>query len=144
MSLGAWAAQRQGEKPAERLLEQMPRSETDHGAKVPLPFADRKAIKDKHSNKEINKAIAKAPVKKVQIKDLYAIQHSVKPERVREYIRNPETIPGKRHPEAHTPTDHPVVIRQGGKSYLWDGHHRVTARILRGKTDTNARVVDLG
>lgn len=36
------------------------------------------------------------------------------------------------------------AVEKGGKFYIWDGHHRVTAFKLAGKTHINARVIHMG
>jgi hypothetical protein len=143
VSAASWASRRANNADAERRLSRMPVSETGRGAAVPFPFADRKVIHDRHSNREINEAISASGIRRVRLDSLHAIQHSVKPDRVDQYIRDPALRPpGDLHDRAHTPVDHPVVIRQDGKNYLWDGHHRATAKKLRGDKDVDARFVD--
>jgi hypothetical protein len=143
VSADAWAARRKSMDEAERRLAQMPVSSTRRGAAVPFPFVDRKVIHDAHTNEEINAAIAAAPVVDVPLRGLYSIQHSVKPDRVDQYIKDPGMRPpGDVHDTARTPTDHPIIVQQGGKKYIWDGNHRSTASYLRGEKTIKARLVD--
>jgi hypothetical protein len=143
VSAADWAKRRAGVARAERRLAALPTSETGHGAAVPWPYVDRKEVHSSHSNEQINARIADAPVEDVPLDSLHAIQHSVKPARVEQYVRDPAMKPpGELHDKARTPTDHPVVIKQGGKNILWDGHHRSTASYLRGDKTIRARVVD--
>jgi hypothetical protein len=138
-----WAAKKVSMQQAQRKLALMPKSETGRGAAVPFPFADRKVIHEAHSNEEINSAIKKAPVVDIPLQGLRAIQHSVKPHRVDQYLRDPGLRPpGDLHNKARTPVDHPIIIQQGGKRYIWDGHHRTTASKLRGDKSVKARLVD--
>lgn len=143
MSLAKWARSKtRGE--AKEKLHELPISETARGKAVPFPFADKSAYKAKFSNQEINQAIASAPKKRVSLTGLHAIQHSVREERVADYIDHPDEIPeGQRHPEHRGPIDVPVVIQYDGERYIHDGHHRSTAAKLSGEKDIVARFVDL-
>lgn len=144
MTVGAWAARKVGKASAERRLARLPTSSTGRGDAVPFPFVDRAAIKDKHSNEEINAAIERAPVVDVKLSELHAIQHSVKPARVAQYIEDPALRPpADLHPQARTPVDHPVVLEVDGKKILWDGHHRSTAASLEGRKTIKARLAKL-
>jgi hypothetical protein len=143
VSAAAWAKGRVSRDEAEQRLARMPESSTGHGVAVPFPYTDRAAYKDKHSNEEINRRIHSAPVVRVPLRGLHAIQHSVKYGRVLEYLRGEVgDRKGEVNPKSKTPVDHPIVIQQGGKRYLHDGHHRATAALLRGKTSIKARLVD--
>lgn len=143
MSAARWAERRVKTRVAEERLARMPASATKRGAVVPFPFVDRKVIHDKHSNEEINRRISASPVEDVELRALHSIQHSVKPGRVDQYLKDPGMqAPGALHDAAKTPVDYPVVIKQGGKLILWDGNHRSTASYLRGDKTIRARVVD--
>lgn len=147
MSAEQWADRRKETARAMDALARLPESETKHGSAVAWPFADRKEYQEHFDNKTINRAIRKAPVVRVPIGpgDLHSIQHSVKPKRVAQYIEDPGLRPpGDLHPKAKTPTDHPVVVEYGGKRYLHDGNHRLTAMLLRGKKEADVRLVKLG
>jgi hypothetical protein len=143
VSAALWAEKRGERQLAERALARLGPSSTGKGDQVPFPFADRKIIKDRHTDAEINAGIKRAPVVDVRLDGLRAIQHSVKPSRVEQYIGNPSLRPpGDLHTRAGTPTDFPVVIRQDGVEYTWDGHHRCTAAKLSGAKTVKARLVD--
>jgi hypothetical protein len=144
MSAAGWAKSRAALARAKRHLAALPESSTGHGAAVPFPVADRKKYRAGHDNKTVNAAIAKAPVERVPLAGLHAIQHSVKPERVLQYLEDPhQAALGQKHPRAGTPTDYPIVVQQGGERYVHDGHHRATAQWLLGKRTVEARLVDL-
>lgn len=145
MSLAAWAHSKDpAVDDAKQKLAAIPMSETGHGAQVPFPFANKNEIKSKFSNREINHAIRKASVTKISLKGLHSIQHSVHPKHVEEYIDHPNLIPkGQQHASAKVPVDHPTVIEYGGKRYLWDGNHRLTAKVLLGERDADVRLVKL-
>lgn len=141
--MGSWAHRKLSAATAEKLLAQAPESPTGHGVAVPFPFENRAAYKAKHTNKEINARIETAPIEDVRLDEIHAIQHSVKPNRVAEYIHHDGGRQlGEKHPAAGTPVDQPIVIVSGGKKYLHDGHHRATAAALRGEKTVKARVVD--
>jgi hypothetical protein len=143
VSLAAWADRKAATGDAEERLARLPTSSTKKGAAVPFPFVDRKVIHDAHTDSEINARISKAPVVDVPLKGLRSIQHSVKPDRVHQYLEDPGLRPpGDVHSKAGTPVDHPIVIVQGGQRILWDGNHRSTASYLRGDKTIRARVVD--
>jgi hypothetical protein len=139
-----WSRRRREVDTASERLGKLPVSETRHGAAVPFPYRDRGAYKAGHTNKEINRRIQTAPVERVPLRGLHAIQHSVKPRRVEQYIRDPELRGhGDKHPGAGTPTDYPIVIQQDGVRYIHDGHHRLTAKELEGKGYARVRLVHL-
>lgn len=142
--LSTWARARDPNRAKAHLrLEQLPESETGKGKAVPFPYLDRSAYKSKHSNREINKAISKAPIRSVPLDQLHAIQHSVKVHRVAEYIDHPHIIPkGTKSPKHGGLVDYPIVIKQDDHLYLHDGHHRCTAALLMGKKTIDARFVD--
>jgi hypothetical protein len=90
---------------------------------------------------EMHRLIKKAPVERVLLKGLVSNgQESVRTDQVAHYISN-KGDKGTRHGKAST--DHPIVVRVGGKEVVFDGHHRVTAAMLRGEKDIRARHVDL-
>ena len=121
-----------------------PESETGKGLAVPLPFADKAEYHQGLTNRQINHAIRAAPVEKRPIEGLHAIQHSVQRDRVEQYVEDPNLVePGALNPKSKTPIDHPVEVERFGKRWLHDGHHRVTAEILKGKKEASFRVVRL-
>jgi hypothetical protein len=137
MSLAEWAAASDVSRARAR-LDALP--DEPRGKRVPLPYADRAPVKKRHDAKQINDAIRAAPVRQVAVEGLHAIQHSVNPDQVLRYLRDParaSTMPGT------VPRDVPIVLVDRGKRYLWDGHHRTVARMLEGADSIRARLVDL-
>lgn len=123
----------------------MPESPTKHGKLVPFPYKDAKQtyLKD-FSNKEINAAIESAPIRRVALKGLHAIQHSVKVQRLEDYIAHPDIIPpGQRHPSHRGKIDEPIVVQYKRVRYIHDGHHRLTAEMLKGATHDDVRFANL-
>ena len=144
MNARAWADKRAMRDRALVELGRLPDSETGHGAAVPFPFVDRGTYHQGLGNKEINRAIREAPVAEVPLDGLKAIQHSVKKDRVAQYIENPHIMkPGELNPESKTPIDYPVVMERDGVRYIHDGHHRLTAEKLQGKQVGKVRLVKL-
>ncbi len=107
-----------------------------------LPYTDRVAYKQDFTDREINDAIRKAAIETIPIQGLRAIQHSVRPERVRQYIDNPNLSAGEKS-EAGTPADVPVVVQYQGNRYIHDGHHRIVAAKLLGDHAIKARLAKL-
>lgn len=144
MTLATWAARRDPKVDrAKATLASMPIASSGHGAAVPWPFLDRSFIKSKHSNREINAAIRKAPIVKMDLDDLEAIQHSVKAPHVAWYLEHPDAREvGHMNPKSKTPDDYPIVIQQDGKRAIWDGHHRLTALHLLGRNSAEVRFVN--
>lgn len=144
VTLAAWARAQTTQSDAYKALDNLPESETLRGAAVPFPYADKTAYKSQHTNREINRAIENAPVERVPLNELHAIQHSVKADRVAQYIAHPDAVPaGTRDPKHGGLIDKPIVVVSGGVLYLHDGHHRATAAKLRGEQTIEARVADL-
>jgi hypothetical protein len=143
--LASWAhARHPGRSEAKEKIERAPLSSTAHGKVVPFPYADKEEYKKDFSNSEINQAIDSAPKRSIPIAGLHAIQHSVKADRVQEYIDHPNIVPeGQRHPVHRGVVDVPIIIQYKGKRYIHDGHHRTTGEMLLGKKDILARFVDL-
>lgn len=83
-----------------------------------------------------------AAVLRVPIKGLIATQPTVRRDHVRTFIENPDVVmPGQRSLTGQH-EDKPVLYAKGGKAYILDGHHRLTARAMMGYPDTMARVID--
>ena len=144
MSLVAWADEKVGTAGALVRLAEMP--EAAHGRAVPWPFLDKAGIKAAASNRRINSLInAPAPLRRVRLDELHAIQHSVNADRVKQYILDPAMVPhGARSSRHRGLVDYPIVIRHAGALAIWDGHHRLVADMLRGKETAVVRFVDLG
>src|SRR5277367_6686128 len=92
--LGSWVTRRDPDRGnAQDKLAHLPLSETLHGKAVPFPFADKHAYKKHFSNQQINAAIESASKVDVPLDDLHAIQHSIKDDRVSEYLHyDPEKL----------------------------------------------------
>lgn len=146
VDLSRWAARRSAEDrriAAKAQLARLPTSLTRHGVAHGFPVVNKNVYKSKHSNREINDAIDAAPVKPVPLDQIHAIQYSVKPARVVTFIDRPDAVPpGTTDPKHEGIVDAPIVIKQDGKMYLHDGHHRATAAKLLGDRDIKARLVD--
>jgi len=74
---------------------------------------------------------AKLPVKTVQLKDLHSMQDRVDPAKV------------KAIGEHGTGGNLAVVVRHDGREYIADGHHRLAADWLAGKTEAEVHHKDL-
>jgi len=137
--LSSWA--RTKAKPQASVLLR-PSDRHEGAVEHPFPVADRAAYKAAvgMGNGELNARIREAPVASVPLQGLVAIQHTVQPARVQEYIDDPLRIPTRRGP---VPTDVPIVVKAAGVTYIHDGHHRITSSLLRGDANMKARFVDL-
>lgn len=140
--LRAWAAKRAD--PVSARLAGLEPGRYPGTVAVPLPRIEHGAYKALIQGAGIPKRVEAAPVVRVPIGELTAIQGSVNAERLQRHLEDPRLIPkGARTPSSGMLKDRPVVVRLGDKSYLHDGHHRVLAAMLRGERDIKARVVDL-
>lgn len=114
---------------------------------VPFPYVDRDALyKREFDPGYVHQRIEAAAdhVVDFPLDWLVAIQHSVEPARVVEYILNPRLMEaGMRHPNHKGLVDHPVVVRVHGVNACYDGHHRATAARLLGDRTIPVRLVDL-
>jgi hypothetical protein len=85
-----------------------------------------------------------APIALVNLHDLHAIQDSVNRERLSQHMSDPKMVPEGSRAAGHGGlVDRPVVVRKGGKMFIHDGHHRLTAALLRGQSTAKVRFVDL-
>lgn len=144
--LAKWArTQSPSVKAALRKVDELPDVGGKSGMKgVPFPFKDRSPIKERFTNREINDAIERAPIERVPLAGLHAIQRTVLPARVAAYVRDPDAIPPGHSSKVHGgPVDLPIVVRHAGIDHLWDGHHRATASSLTGNTTILARYARL-
>lgn len=130
---------------AKSCADALPMADNHKGKAVPFPYLDRAAYKEHFTNRQINEAIEKAPIKSVPLTGLHAIQHSVKASKVKDYISEPDAVPkGARDPKHKGLVDYPIVIEWDGKRFIHDGHHRLTALKLSGKKAAKMRLVSLG
>lgn len=111
---------------------------------APIPVGEDSPYDKVIGHKSLQRRIASAPIQKVPVGRLVTNgQKSVRVDQVAHYISN-RGASGTRHGrESIHPTDHPIVVRVGGRDVTYDGHHRVTAAILRGDRSIDARYVDL-
>jgi hypothetical protein len=113
-------------------------------ARVPFPVVDREAYLKAVRGKGIADRVEKAPIKRVPLRSLKAIQKTVNAERLAEHVADPNLIPedARKHGSGML-TSKPVIVKLAGELHLHDGHHRATAALLRGEDSIKARVVDL-
>lgn len=146
-ALKAWSCSKSPKlAEAKRQLDAMPAASTGRGVEVPFPYADRSGYKNDpaRSNTEMKELIDNAPVKKVPLEGLHAIQHSVQPRQVLSYVREPDMVPPGARDQFHGgPIDLPIIVHKKGTRYIYDGHHRITAAKLTGRSTVEARYVDL-
>lgn len=147
MSLGRWAervAKADVRAQAQDELRDLPTSDRGYGTEVPFPYAEREAYKQGLSNRGVREAIESAPITRIPIQNLNAIQRTIRARTVREYIEDPDLVPeGTRHARHKGLVDLPIVVQRGGIRYIHDGHHRLTAAKLRGEDAATVRLVDL-
>jgi hypothetical protein len=150
LSLATWASGKRDDRVAEakarlKTLKPWKKDPATGLTRVrhPFPVGDRDTYRQGYTTKEIKALIEKAPIKKVPIKDLTAIQHSVIPGRVAQYIDDPRLLERGARKEHGGLVDRPIVIERGGKKWLYDGHHRATAAALLDAPEIDARYVTL-
>lgn len=89
----------------------------------PFPYARKPVVPDKlHGN---------AVVTRVSLGAITGTQRSVTEHGVRRYLRDSDD------------EELPLVYRMGDALFIADGHHRLTAALLRGKRDALVRLVDI-
>jgi hypothetical protein len=144
VGLADWATEPPDEAEARARLKALPPS-PDHAGRVlvPLPYRSRENWKAVFSNHEINQAIRDAPERTVPVWGLKAIQKSVDPAIVMSYVRGRRRGDDDVHPKTGVPNDLPIVVSYRKERYVFDGHHRITATIVGGGSEVNARWVDL-
>ena len=143
-TLKQWAGSESSSDAAERRIAAMLPGESAGTVKVPFPVMDRKAYLTLVRGAGVSQATHKAPLAKIPLKGLTAIQKTVNRERLQAHLRDPNLIPKGTLGSGHGGLiDLPVVVRKGGESYIHDGHHRATAAFARGDEYIVARLVDL-
>jgi hypothetical protein len=125
-----------------RKLGKLPPSDNGKGATVPFPYRDKTNYKSKHPPGAIRDAIRDAPIKRVDLAGLHAIQQSIQTSVVWKYLEDPDAASGRVNARTKTPSDLPIVVQQDGVRYIHDGHHRLTAEKLRGATTARVRFID--
>lgn len=114
---------------------------------VPFPYEDREKLYKHEFDAHFIHARIEAAADHIvdfPLEWVVAIQHSVEPARVVEYILNPQLMEaGARHPKHGGRIDYPIVLRVHGVNACYDGHHRLTAAYLLGDRTIPVRLVDL-
>jgi hypothetical protein len=82
-----------------------------------------------------NTAEGEATVEEVSHKDMTTGQQCINPEKVQNILDKPI--------DEDDDSNLPVIHRWNGYNILFDGNHRVTADVLRGKTESKCRVLNL-
>jgi hypothetical protein len=85
----------------------------------------------------VNSLIPSASVETVDITDLMA-QHNLREEKLRNVINNPK--PTMLY-ETLARRDKPILVIKDGKRIIYDGHHRLAATLLKGKTTAEVYVI---
>lgn len=111
---------------------------------VPFPVTARSEYLKKIKGAGVWKRSEDAPIRKVPLSSLNAIQRGVNVERLHAHLEDPHLIPkGTRAPGHGGLIDYPLVVHVDGKNFAHDGHHRLTGSWLRGQKDATVRYVDL-
>lgn len=124
-----------------RVLE---RGDGEGTARVPFPSVGRIEYLRAIKGANVPRRAEEAPIERVPLRGIIAIQSVVSAKRLDEHLSNPNVYaPGARTERTGMLVDLPIVVRVGGKLMLHDGHHRATAALLLGEKSLLARVVDL-
>jgi hypothetical protein len=118
----------------------------DHLGTVRHPFRtiDREAYLAAIRGAGVAKRTQSAPIAKIRLSDVVAIQGSVNAERLGHHLDEPRLYQqGARAPGHGMVVDLPVIVKKNGMYFVHDGHHRLTARHLRGLDTAKVRLVDL-
>ena len=107
------------------------------GVTVPFPVAPKAECGVKNRAAFVAAVEAASP-ELVPLAGLIATQPTVDPKGV---ASPPDPPEGARSPGGLL-IDHPVIVKNGNKRFLYDGHHRLSAAVKAGKTHAVARVVD--
>ena len=136
MSLSKWSAKNAPDvEHAESELDKFPIVKENGRVQVPFPYKDREGYKQGLGDDEVNAAVKKdGKTRTIALAGLHAIQHSVWPKWVRFYFD--EDAAKKEQPD-------PTVVERKGVRYIYDGHHRLTAKKLLGARSAEVNYVDL-
>jgi hypothetical protein len=146
VKLGKWVDEGLRAQRTPEMALAMLRAQPGSGSTIPVPlrYISREGYQRVIGNRKMNARIDAAPIQDVPIASLVAIQHTVERKRVEHYIENGGKVrKGTRHTEHGGVVDTPIVVRCGGVSYLFDGHHRTMAAMYLGARLIRARYVDL-
>lgn len=143
-TLKKWAGTAMTDDAAERRVAMMLPGDAPGTIKVPFPVEDGAAYRTLIRGGGVSQATHKAPLGKLPLKGLTAIQKTVNRERLQAHLRDPNLIPKGTLGSGHGGIiDLPVVVQKSGTYYIHDGHHRATAAFARGDEYLVARLVDL-
>lgn len=85
-----------------------------------------------------------APTKKIELSDLVATQPTVDPDEVAWFVDNPAfRAPVGTRNKFGLLIDLPLVVQRGGQELIHDGHHRLSAAVVRGEQTAEVRYLDL-
>jgi hypothetical protein len=152
VSLAEWAKRQTDPSIKTALAKLWALPEVEHGVEPPFAVGNKGTYHQGHmgpdgKTRHLSKEIRSAPVIQITMAGLRTIQHSVNPQRVEQYLRDPDMRPaqnrGKTSDGHGGPVDYPIVVQQGGVRYIHDGHHRLTADKLKGDTYAWVRFVNL-
>lgn len=105
----------------------------------PWPVASSRA----YGGKVEKQQALDAPVEEVPLDRLRGVQRGVRRDKLISYLNSGgDAEPGKASDNGY-PRDLPIVVRTGGRLYIHDGHHRLTAHWLLGDEAAKARVVTI-
>lgn len=79
---------------------------------------------------QMRQAQDKAPIQSVNHNEMITSQEYVSGEGVKQYLNSPSG-------------QLPLIYEHNGKKVILDGHHRIVADILQGKTSTKCRVLNV-
>lgn len=136
MSLAKWARRDDVESASDE-LDSFPVVRDNGRVLHPFPVASE-GYQGAYEQEDIREAIRSAPTREVALDSLHAIQESVWPQWVRNYF-DAEAAPARGHRTA----EQPVVLERAGVRYIYDGHHRLTAKKLLGRRSAEVKYVDL-
>lgn len=140
--LQAWAAS--SFAPAEERARTLPPGEVEGTARHPFQPSDRAEYIAMIQGAGIASRSHSAPIALVNLSDLVGIQSSVNRERLGMHIADPNLYaPGARASGHGALIDRPLVVKVGGRFWIHDGHHRLTAMHLRGQATAKVRLIDL-
>ena len=86
---------------------------------------------------------ANAPLVRVPLASLYATQLDVERGGTAFHVLHPDAVPPGLRKASGVHADKPIVVRFRGMLHIVNGHHRLAAAKLRGKTHARVRFVDL-
>lgn len=110
-----------------------------------MPHGLRTSSRLSFPHREIARRTWLSPLRRVRLSDLLTTQDDVGPEDVERHVRDARLVPVGRRGSSGANVDHPIVVRMSdGLLYVWDGHHRLAAEVLKGHTEAWVRYVDMG